>query len=58
MKLKLNCEVQRKLSKENNEYYVLIVEEIGKQVFLSDTEVKLLKLLSTNGSIEIIEENK
>ena len=53
MKVKLNCEVQRKLSKENNEYYVLVVEEIGKQVFLSETEVKLLKLLTSSGEIKI-----
>lgn len=56
MNVKLNCQVQRKLSKDNNEYYVLIIDEIGKQVFLSDTEVKLLKLLTSNGSIDVIEE--
>lgn len=45
MKMQLNAEIQKKVSKENKEYYVLYLEELGKQIFLNDTEVKLLKLL-------------
>ena len=55
MKLNLSCKVERKLNKENKEYYTIEIEEIGYRGFLSPTEVKLLKLLVDSGELEVIE---
>ena len=57
MKCNLACKVERKISaKNNNEYYVLTIEELGVETFLKPTEVKLFELLVNNGTIKIIEE--
>lgn len=45
MKLNLNCILQKKTSKNGKEFYVLYIDELAKYVFLSDTELKLVKLL-------------
>ena len=58
MNFKATCKFERKLSKEKKEYYTLYIEELGKTIFLDDTEVKLLKLLLgyTNKSSDMVEE--
>lgn len=56
MKCNLTCNVERKLNKDNKEYYTLTIEELGVLTFLKDTERKLFELLVKNGDIKIIEE--
>lgn len=56
MKCNLTCKVERKLNKDNKEYYTLSIEELGVMTFLKDTEVKLFELLVNTGGIKIIEE--
>lgn len=56
MKCNLTCNVERKLNKDNKEYYTLTIEELGVLTFLKETEVKLFQLLVKNGDIKIIEE--
>lgn len=48
MNIKLNCSLQKKVSKNGREFYVIYIEDLAKYVFLSDTELKLIKLLFSN----------
>ena len=45
MNIKLNCSLQKKISKSGKDFYVIYIEDLAKYVFLSDTELKLIKLL-------------
>lgn len=45
MELTLKCKVEKKISKNNTEYYVLYVYDLDKYFFLSNTEARLLVLL-------------
>ena len=56
MKCNLTCIVERKLNKDNKEYYTISIEELGVMTFLKDTERKLFELLVKSGDIKIIEE--
>ena len=42
MEFNLKCKLENRISKENKEYTVLIIEEISKTVFLNDLEQKVL----------------
>ncbi len=43
--MKIQAEVKKMTSKLGKVYYVLYVEELDKNIFLSNTEAKLLSLL-------------
>ena len=48
MKLNLECILQKKTSQNGKEYYVLFIKDLGKYVFLSETERLLVGLLIGN----------
>lgn len=54
MELTLKCKIEKKVSKNNTEYYVLYVYDLDKYFFLSNTEARLLLLLYSK-NIETIE---
>lgn len=58
MKFNTVCVFEKKLSKDKREYYTLTLVELGKTIFLDDTEVKLLKyiLRDNNQAFEEIQE--
>lgn len=43
--MKITAEVKKMTSKLGKTYYVLYVEELDKNIYLSNTEAKLLSLL-------------
>lgn len=45
MEFKLNCKMEKKVSKSGKDYIVLYIEDISKQVFLTDVEYKYLNVL-------------
>ena len=46
MKISFDCVIEKGISKKNNKpYYKLTIVELGKDIFLSDTETKLLSML-------------
>lgn len=48
----MNCRVEKKVSKNNTEYYCLIIELVPgleKQVFLDAAEVKVIELTQKMG---------
>lgn len=57
MKLNLECVLQKKTSQNGKEYYVLFIKDLGKYVFLSETERLLVGLLFGNKTekVETIE---
>ena len=58
MKLNLECVLQKKTSQNGKEYYVLFIKDLGKYVFLSETERLLVGLLFGNKTekVETIEQ--
>lgn len=50
MNLNLNCVLQKKTSQNGKEYYVLFIKDIAKTIFLTETEMLLVKLLFSNNS--------
>lgn len=55
MELTLKCKLQKKVSKNGTEYFVLYVEDLDKYFFLNNTEARLLMLLYSS-NIETINE--
>ena len=48
MNMNLNCVLQKKTSQNGKDYYVLFIKDLAKSVFLTETEMLLVKLLFTN----------
>lgn len=46
IKCNVTCSVVKKISKEKKVYYILKVNELGKESYLTETELKLLKALN------------
>lgn len=55
MKLNLECVLQKKTSQNGKEYYVLFIKQLGKYVFLSETERLLVELLFGKNNTEKVE---
>lgn len=55
MKLNLECILQKKTSQNGKEYYVLFIKQLGKYVFLSETERLLVELLFGKNNTEKVE---
>lgn len=50
MNMNLNCVLQKKTSQNGKDYYVLFIKDLAKSVFLTETEMLLVKLLFSNNS--------
>lgn len=48
MNMNLNCVLQKKTSQNGKDYYVLFIKDLAKSVFLTETEMLLVKLLFSN----------
>lgn len=48
MEINVKCKVEERVSKLGKKYKVLIIEDLGKFVFLNETEYKLINLIDNN----------
>ena len=45
MEIKLNGTLNKGTSKSNNEYYILTIKELEKDILLGKQDIKILKLI-------------
>lgn len=46
--MNIECKLEKKVSKNGNEYWCLYIPDIEKVIFLNQTELKLLQVLKNS----------